>query len=95
METRAFLGTCAASLLLAAGPAFAQDFEAVHSVSCQSGEQAEAASSHLVVEDFGSYSEYMDKMYSSDAYAKFTARLSGSRKVVGINMYRRVTSWGD
>lgn len=227
MNTRAFLGACAASLLLAAGPAFAQDFEAVHGISYQSGDQAEAAlgalmqdpamkgakvtlyantfghapSSHLVVEDFGSYSEYMDrtakrlaspgwtkyqlesrdstynasdlsmvvddhgahrrsagylvaylinttdpaayraaiadlnkaignpgvlrlvqmrtgsmdfnhvvlvggadfkavneymdKMYSSDAYGKFTAKVGGSRKVVGINMYRRVASWGD
>jgi hypothetical protein len=45
--------------------------------------------------DFKAVNEYLDKMYASDAYAKFVAKVRGIRKVVGLNMYRRVAAWGD
>jgi hypothetical protein len=45
--------------------------------------------------DFKAVNEYMDKMYSSEAFAKFVAKVRDTRKVVGINMYRRVATWGD
>jgi len=45
--------------------------------------------------DFKAVNEYLDKLFASDAYAAFNAKVSGIRKLVGIDMYRRVATWGD
>lgn len=45
--------------------------------------------------DFKAVNEFIDKMLASDAYATFNAEVRGIRKVMGLNMYRRVASWGD
>jgi hypothetical protein len=45
--------------------------------------------------DFKAVNEYMDKLYASDAFARFAAKVGSTRKVVGIQMYRRVATWGD
>ncbi len=45
--------------------------------------------------DFETVNTYLDKLTSSDAYADFIEKVGDSRKIVGINMYRRVASWGN
>ena len=45
--------------------------------------------------DFKAVNEFIDKMLASDAYATFNAEVRGIRQVMGLNMYRRVASWGD
>lgn len=46
-------------------------------------------------EDFEAVNEYLDKLYSSEAFADFAAKVGSTRKVVGIDMYRRVATWGN
>ena len=46
-------------------------------------------------EDFETVNEYLDKLFSSDAFAEFVAKVGDTRKVVGVDMYRRVMTWGD
>jgi hypothetical protein len=45
--------------------------------------------------DFKAVNEYLDKLYASDAFAKFSAKVGSTRKVLGVDMYRRVATWGD
>jgi hypothetical protein len=45
--------------------------------------------------DFKAVNEYLDKLFASDAFAKFSAKVGPTRKMVGIEMYRRVATWGD
>lgn len=45
--------------------------------------------------DFRAVNDYLDKLFASDAYAAFTAKVASTRKMVGIDMYRRVATWGD
>lgn len=56
------------------------------------------AATHAVLiggSDFKAVNEYLDKLFGSDAFAAFTAKVGPGRKVVGIQMYRRVATWGD
>lgn len=46
-------------------------------------------------EDFESVNKYLDKLFASDAFADFNAKVGDTRKVVGVDMYRRVATWGD
>ena len=39
--------------------------------------------------------EFLDKLYASDTFAKFAAKVGPTRKVVGVDMYQRVATWGD
>ena len=45
--------------------------------------------------DFAAVNEYLDMLYASDAFGEFVAKVSDTRKVVGVDMYRRVATWGD
>jgi len=56
------------------------------------------AATHAVLvggPDFKAVNEFLDKLWASDAFAAFAAKVGNSRKVVGIDMYRRVATWGD
>ncbi len=44
--------------------------------------------------DFAAVNTYIDKMLASDAYKAFVAKVGDTRKVVGLDMYRRIGSWG-
>ena len=57
-----------------------------------------AAVTHAVLvggPDFKAVNEYLDKLWASDAFAAFAAKVGSIRKVVEIDMYRRVATWGD
>ncbi|MDX1429503.1 MAG: hypothetical protein R3282_04400 [Rhodothermales bacterium] len=45
--------------------------------------------------DFEALNMYLDKLFASDAFAAFLAKVGDTRNVVGINMYRRVATWGN
>jgi hypothetical protein len=45
--------------------------------------------------DFTVLNEYFDKLYASEAYADFVEKVADTRKVVAVNMYSRVATWGD
>jgi len=56
------------------------------------------AATHAVLvggPDFKAVNEYLDKLFSSDAFAKFAARVGPERKLVAVEMFRRVGTWGD
>jgi hypothetical protein len=56
------------------------------------------AATHAVLiggSDFKAVNEYLDRLFASDAFAKFTAKVGPTRKLVGVQMYRRVGTWGD
>ena len=56
------------------------------------------AATHAVLvggKDFGAVNEYLDKLYASDAFKEFVAKVADTRKVVGVDMYQRVGTWGD
>ena len=56
------------------------------------------AATHAVLiggSDFKAVNEYLDKLFASDAFAKFTAKVGPTRKLVSVQMYRRVGTWGD
>lgn len=64
-------------------------------VSFRSGSMA---ATHAVLfggPDFKAVNEYLDKLYASDAFAKFAAKVGPIRKVVGVDMYQRVATWGN
>ena len=45
--------------------------------------------------DFEAVNEYLDELFASEAFADFVAKVGDVRKVVGVDMYRRVATWGD
>jgi hypothetical protein len=45
--------------------------------------------------DFETVQTYIDKLYASDAFAEFVAKVGDSRQVMGINTYYRVATYGD
>lgn len=45
--------------------------------------------------DFESVQKYLDKLFASDAFAEFTQKVGDTRKVVGVNTYHRVATYGD
>lgn len=56
------------------------------------------AATHAVLiggADFKTVNEYLDKLYASDTFVKFAAKVGPIRKVVGVDMYQRVATWGD
>ena len=56
------------------------------------------AATHAVLvggKDFAAVNEYLDTLYASEAFKEFVAKVGATRKVVGIDMYRRVATWGD
>jgi hypothetical protein len=56
------------------------------------------AATHAVLiggADFKTVNEYLDKLFASDAFGKFNAKVGSTRKLVGVQMYRRVATWGD
>ncbi len=55
------------------------------------------AATHAVLiggKDFAAVNKYMDKLLASDAYRVFAEQVGDIRKVVGVNMYRRIGGWG-
>lgn len=53
--------------------------------------------SHAVLiggKDFATVSKYIDDLNKSDAYKAFVEKVGDTRKVVGLNMYRRIGTWG-
>ena len=57
-----------------------------------------AAYTHAVLiggKDFKAVGEYLDELFASDAFADFVAKVGDTRKVVGVDWYRRVGTWGD
>lgn len=56
------------------------------------------AATHAVLiggSDFKAVNEYLDKLYASDAFAKFIAKVGPTRKLVSVQMLQRVGTWGD
>ena len=45
--------------------------------------------------DFKAVNEYLDKLFASEAFAGFTAKVGPTRRLVSVQMYRRVGTWGD
>lgn len=45
--------------------------------------------------DFETVQTYLDKLYASEAFANFAKKVGDTRKVVGINTYYRVATYGD
>lgn len=45
--------------------------------------------------DFETVQNYLDKLYASEAFASFAKKVGDTRKVVGINTYYRVATYGD
>jgi len=45
--------------------------------------------------DFATVNKYLDKLFASDAFAAFADKVGDTRKVVGVNTYNRVATWGD
>jgi hypothetical protein len=64
-------------------------------VAMRTGDMAHTHAVLIGGEDFKAVNEYLDKMFASDAFATFAAKVGSTRKVVGVDMYRRVASWGD
>ena len=44
--------------------------------------------------DFAAANAYLDKLFTSDAYAAFKEEVGGYRKIHHVGMYRRVGAWG-
>ena len=56
------------------------------------------AGTHAVLiggDDFESVNEYLDMLFASDAFGEFVEKVGDTRKVVAVDMYRRVATWGD
>lgn len=64
-------------------------------VSLRSGSMAVTHAVLFGGQDFKAVNEYLDKLYASDAFAKFAAKVGPIRKVVGVDMYQRVATWGS
>ncbi len=45
--------------------------------------------------DFKAVNEFLDKLFASDAFADFVAKVGDTRNVVGVDMYERIATWGD
>ena len=45
--------------------------------------------------DFETVNTYLDKLFASDAFAAFQEKVGDTRKVVGVNPYYRVATYGD
>jgi hypothetical protein len=45
--------------------------------------------------DFESVQKYLDKLFASDTFAEFAKKVGDTRKVVGVNTYSRVATYGD
>jgi hypothetical protein len=45
--------------------------------------------------DFKAVNEHLDKVFASEAFAGFTTKVDPIRKLVSVQMYRRVGAWGD
>jgi hypothetical protein len=45
--------------------------------------------------DFKAVNEHLDKVFASDAFASFNAKVGPIRRLVSVQMYRRVGTWGD
>ena len=64
-------------------------------VSFRSGSMAATHAVLIGGADFKAVNEYLDKLFASDAFGKFAAKVGPARKVVGVEMYQRVATWGD
>ncbi len=63
-------------------------------VSMRSGSRAVTHAVLIGGDDFASVNKYMDKLYASDAFRTFAAKVGDIRSVVHIESYRRVGAWG-
>ena len=45
--------------------------------------------------DFDTVNKYLDKLFASDAFAAFQKKVGDTRKVVGVNTYVRIATYGD
>ena len=45
--------------------------------------------------DFETVHKYLDKLFASDAFADFQRKVGDTRKVVGVNTYVRIATYGD
>ena len=63
-------------------------------VALRTGNRAVTHAVLIGGEDFAAVNEYLDKLYASEGFEKFIAEVKDIRKVVGMNMYRRIGTWG-
>ena len=63
-------------------------------VALRTGNRAVTHAVLIGGKDFAAVNEYLDKLNASDAYQDFVERVGDTRKVVGLNMYRRIGSRG-
>lgn len=63
-------------------------------VAMRSGSRAVTHAVLIGGDDFAAVNEYMDKLYASDAFATFVAKVRDIRSVVHIESYRKVGAWG-
>lgn len=64
-------------------------------VALRSGNRAVTHAVLIGGADFAAVNEYMDRLYASEAFEEFVDKVGDTREVVGIDMYRRVATWGD
>ncbi len=63
-------------------------------VAMRSGSRAVTHAVLIGGDDFASVNEYMDKLYASDAFRTFVAKVGDIRSVVHIESYSKVGAWG-
>lgn len=63
-------------------------------VAMRSGSRAVTHAVLIGGDDFASVHKYMDKLYASDAFRAFSAKVSSIRSVVHIEAYRKLGAWG-
>lgn len=63
-------------------------------VAMRSGSRAATHAVLIGGDDFAAVNEYMDKLYASDAFSAFVAKVRDIRSVVHIESYRKVGAWG-
>lgn len=63
-------------------------------VAMRSGSRAVTHAVLIGGDDFASVNKYMDKLYASDAFRTFAAKVSDIRSVVHVESYHKVGAWG-
>lgn len=63
-------------------------------VALRSGNRAATHAVLIGGDDFAAVNEYMDKLYASNAFGTFVAKVRDIRSVVHIESYRKVGAWG-
>lgn len=64
-------------------------------VAFRSGDMAATHAVLIGGENFAAVAGYLDKLFASDAFDDFVSAVGDTRKVVGVQWFERVATWGD